>query len=296
MANNYSIYYFSGTGNSLSVSKKLAELLDGSYQSIPRVMANIKRGIFASNLIIVFPSYLAMIYGVPVIVKEFIACIPNISNKKISLVCSCGGYESVNALPSVKILTKVIKEHGGHVINYHTLRLPMNNLDYEHIPIPIEKDTAVLIAKSEEKINRIAKNIKQQKVRYLHKSIDSCFIVLMKPMFYILKKISFKAMLDLAKEPYNTSKSIENVFHLTDKSITVDSTCNGCRICEKVCPVNNIVIEERHPRWKHHCEMCFACHEWCPQKAIHHWGRKDGTYYHHPSINLSDVIQENKLD
>jgi MinD superfamily P-loop ATPase len=78
---------------------------------------------------------------------------------------------------------------------------------------------------------------------------------------------------------------------LTDKSIIVDEKCISCGTCAKVCPVNNIKIIDEKPQFQHRCEMCFACDEWCPSTAIHHWGRSEGVKYHHPEVKTSDMIK-----
>jgi hypothetical protein len=155
------IYYFSGTGNSLIVSRKPAKLIGGTIKSIPQAMFHMQNEKIGSHIIIVFPSYLAMLYGIPVIVKDFVESIPDLPSKNIVAVCSCGGYEIVNAVPSVKLLAKIIRDLGGKLFDYYTLRLPMNNLDYDHIPIPIEKNVKVIIEKAERKIKVIAKNLQK---------------------------------------------------------------------------------------------------------------------------------------
>ena len=287
---NYHIYYFTGTGNSLYVARKLAELTGSRISSIPKIMSQEYDENFDNNIIIVFPSYLAMIYGIPVMVKDFIESIPDLSSKTIIAVCSCGGYEIVNAVPSIKQLAKIIRDKGGKLFDYYTLRLPMNNLDYDHIPIPIEKNEKILLEKAEEKLKIIAKNLQNPKGYNIKKITNAIFQILMKPLFLLLKKLIYKSMLEIAKEPIDSKKTMEEVFRLTDRSISVDKQCTGCGICSKVCPAKNIQIVENHPVWLHHCEMCFACHEWCPQKAIHHWGRKDGVYYHHPEVSVHDLI------
>ncbi|MCP4176786.1 MAG: 4Fe-4S dicluster domain-containing protein [bacterium] len=292
MAINYNIYYFTGTGNSLFVARKLASLTGSRPRSIPKIMSRIEDENFGSHIIIVFPSYLAMIYGIPVIVKDFVESIPDLSSKTIIAVCSCGGYEIVNAVPSVKLLSKIIRNQGGKLFSYYTLRLPMNNLDYDHIPIPIEIDENVLFEKAGKKITAIARYLQKPKRNRIHIISNSIFQLLMKPLFLLLKKISYKSMLEIAKEPKDSKKTTEEIFRLTDRSISVDKQCTGCGICVKVCPVNNIQLVENQPIWLHHCEMCFACHEWCPEKAIHHWGRKDGVYYHHPDVSVVDLISE----
>lgn len=291
----YNIYYFTGTGNSLFVARELAKIIDCTIKSIPHIITRMQEENIGSHIIIVVPSYLALVYGIPVIVKEFIEKIPDLSSKQIFAVCSCGGYELVNAVPSVKSIERIIKTNGGQLYKSYTLRLPMNNLDYDHIPIPIERNDKVIIKKAEEKIKNIAKDLQKSKRNYSKRIVNEIVQILLKPLFIIIKNVSYKSILKIAKEPEGSQKSIENIFRFTDRSISVDEKCITCNICVKVCPVNNIKITKGFPVWLHHCEMCFACHEWCPEKAIHHWGRKEGIYYHHPAITVQDFLINGKI-
>lgn len=50
-------------------------------------------------------------------------------------------------------------------------------------------------------------------------------------------------------------------FYATDK-------CIGCGKCEKICPLNNIYMEDRRPQWKKPCAHCMACIGNCPVEAI----------------------------
>jgi ferredoxin len=38
-----------------------------------------------------------------------------------------------------------------------------------------------------------------------------------------------------------------------------DGKCNGCGICQRICPVDNIAMIDNKPAWLDHCEGCFAC-------------------------------------
>jgi len=64
------------------------------------------------------------------------------------------------------------------------------------------------------------------------------------------------------------------IIHKQDKNFWIDKNCDGCRVCLKVCPVDNILMQAGKPVWQHRCDQCFGCYAWCPQKAIHH-GKKD---------------------
>jgi hypothetical protein len=83
------VFYFSGTGNSFALAKEIAE-----------------------NICIVFPSYLAPVAGLPMIVDRFVRKIDNIADITIFAICNCGGYESVNALPSLNRLQQIVKSCG----------------------------------------------------------------------------------------------------------------------------------------------------------------------------------------
>lgn len=127
---NTEIYYFSGTGNSLAVARDITEKIHGKLISIPSVMDQQSIEIEADNIGIVFPCYLAQLYGVPLIVERFVRKLENIESKYIFAVCTCGGFESVNALPTLKNLSKIVKSMGGKLTAEFSIKLPMNNLTY----------------------------------------------------------------------------------------------------------------------------------------------------------------------
>jgi hypothetical protein len=91
---------------------------------------------------------LAGVSGVPLIIERFVKKIANIEALHIFTVCTCGGYESVNALPSLHSLNRIIRSCNGKVSAEYSVRLPMNNLNYDHIPVHIEKDNRVIIHRS----------------------------------------------------------------------------------------------------------------------------------------------------
>jgi ferredoxin len=53
-----------------------------------------------------------------------------------------------------------------------------------------------------------------------------------------------------------------------DRRFIVTDACTGCGICAKRCPVGNIVIDGKRPRYHHACEQCLACYHHCPEHAI----------------------------
>ena len=110
---NTEIYYFSGTGNSLVVARDIAEKINGQFISIPSVIHQESIKTEADSIGIVFPAYMAQLYGVPLIVERFTKKLEDIGSKYIFAVCTCGGLENFNGLPALKKLGKIIKSKSG---------------------------------------------------------------------------------------------------------------------------------------------------------------------------------------
>lgn len=52
------------------------------------------------------------------------------------------------------------------------------------------------------------------------------------------------------------------------KFYTVESNCNQCGYCEKICPSDNIRIVDGKIEFGDQCIPCLACYHRCPKKAI----------------------------
>ena len=283
------IYYFSGTGNSLAVARDIAEKTKGTLISIPAVMDKQSIKTDADNIGIVFPSYMAHLHGIPLIVERFIKKLEDIGSKYIFSICTCGGLENFNGLPTLKKLGKIVKSMGGVLSAEFSIKLPMNTLDYSHIPFPIDQNQETMFKNCKNKIEVIYQCIANEK-KSKYKSIKSLLNWLMSPMYLMLQKLYLIELKKYSKEPKDANLKYYELIPLTDKSIYPNEKCNGCATCAKVCPVQNIKMIENKPVWQHHCEMCLACVEWCPIKAIHHCWRAEGKDYHHPNVKLSDMI------
>lgn len=286
---SFEIYYFSGTGNSLAVARDIAEKIKGTLISIPSVIDKQSIKSEADSIGIVFPCYLAQLYGIPLIVEKFIKKLENIGTKYIFAVCTCGGMENVNALPTLENLAKLIKSRGGKLAAEFSIHLPMNNLEYP--TALIDQNQENMFRNCKNKIEVICQCVTDKK-KNKYKTLKSLFNLLMIPAYLMLKNLYIIHLKKMAKEPKDTKLKYYELIPLTDKSIYVDDKCNGCATCVKVCPVQNIKMVENKPVWQHHCEMCLACDEWCPVRAVHHWCKIEGKDYHHPKVNISDMLSQ----
>ncbi|MEA5032409.1 MAG: EFR1 family ferrodoxin [Sphaerochaeta sp.] len=275
------VYFFSGTGNTYILANQIAEKFETAPISIPNIMHGEKIHVDTGDMCIVFPCYMATLSGLPLIVERFVRKIDNLGEVTLFAVCNCGGYEIVNALPSLHRLRQIVESCNGKLYAGHSLRLPMNNLDYDHIPIPINRNSEDIIRKAKIQTDRISAMIRQRR-RTRFAIPKNLFSLVMKPMYGMINNAVMRELRIRAHEPDDSRLHYDELIPLTDKSIVVDGTCTGCGICAKLCPVDNIKLVDRKPEFQHACEMCFACDEWCPTGSIHHWSRARGVKYHHP--------------
>ncbi|MFH1821263.1 MAG: 4Fe-4S binding protein [Methanobacteriota archaeon] len=65
-------------------------------------------------------------------------------------------------------------------------------------------------------------------------------------------------------------KTVEELAQLEPLRASVEEdVCNGCRICERVCPYDALKVVEGKARTKpESCDGCGLCKAWCPMEAI----------------------------
>ena len=285
------VYYFTGTGNSLAVAKDISAAIDGTLLSIASAVRVRRPDSHAERVGIVFPAYMAQLHGVPLIVERFIKGLENIDSRYIFAVCTCGGYEDYNGLPTLMNLSKLVRSLGGRIAAQYSIRLPMNTLDYSHIPVPISRDQDKMFRKCAVRVKEICQTV-DHLAESRYRTIKTILNYIMTPLYLLLRPVYYKELKKNAKEPKNSSLKYFELIPLTDRSFYADDSCKGCATCSKVCPVGNIAMVGTKPTWQHHCEICLACAEWCPNKAIHHNSRVEGKTYRHPRVKLNDMLEQ----
>lgn len=257
------IYYFSGTGNSQSVAKEIASSMVKTTVKAIVEIDSIEAISTYKTIGIIFPVYM---YRPPKIVVHFLNELKNKinSNQYIYILACHGGDPGITLKISSKILGK------NKVNSVFQLRMPENYLPYWN--------------NKTLKKNEIALNNSSNKIQYIVNMINNRENIsehkrnMIKQYFIpgLLYKIGYKYIPFLDKD-----------FHTDDK-------CNSCGLCEKICPVNNIIIKNtelgKRPEWQNHCEQCFACINFCPQAAIQYGKKTDKVgRYHHPKIKASNL-------
>jgi ferredoxin len=208
----------------------------------------------------IYPIYY---WGIPKNVKDFVSdmIIKNNENTYFYAIATYGGF----AGNGLKLLNKILLEKNIKLQYGKTLRIFSNYIISFTMPGRFIK----LLEKSDRRLIPIIESIKNKKMNSIGK-INKKF-----NQFY--------------------EKSIDT-FKYEDKNYTVDGNCIGCGICKEVCPVNNIEIIANKPEFKHTCEQCMACIQYCPQKAINYKDKTQGKLrYTHPQINYKELSERNKV-
>jgi ferredoxin len=256
------IYFFTGTGNSLAVARKVAGVLGGcelvpiaSLDKMPEKIIPV-----ADRVGIVSPVYDA---GLPVIVAKFVKRLDLAGAGYAFGIVTMGGI-GVSALHQ---LNGILVQNGGKKLDAaFAVRMPGN------FP-PIGKSRMVesanpVFAAADVRLTEIAG------------SIDKGLAVPpgYSPVSALMKCLTYEGF----------SRHVHNI----DNNFSVSAACTSCGTCAKVCPVGNITMENGRPIYSHRCECCCACLHFCPVQAIDlnvMLGTKGRGRYRHPDLKVEDM-------
>ena len=249
------ILYFTATGNCLYVAKKFG----GELLSIPQLN---KKNVCEINDDIVGIIIPVFYWDIPRPVKEYINKL-KINANYVFVIMTYGSVQ----VGAVGLLKKLF-EKNNIKINYSNIVKMVDN----YLPIfEIAKELEIKnIDKIDIKINKIIFDIKNRKQ----------FII--KPLFiqFIISKIFSSLYLN------------DKYMNKAVKLFYINQNCNGCKICEKVCPMGNITVMD-NPKYFNKCEFCLSCIHNCPKKAIQLKNQKSKERFRNKDVNVHEIINSN---
>lgn len=227
------IIYFSGTGNSLYVAKKLIS----EQEKIVNLSELIQKQEYTielekeEKLGFVFPVYF---YTLPTIVREFIEKMEIKNVSYVYSVMTCGGGSG----QASAVLNKILQNKGIQLSYFKEVVMPDNSMLFYQIP-DLEKAESVL-KKADKQLEEIKSDLKARKK-------------------IIIKKNTFIS--DLLGIGYTLCSKTKKFY--------ANDSCIGCGLCQRNCPEKVIKLVNNRPTWqKETCCKCSACINRCPVQAI----------------------------
>lgn len=202
---------------------------------------------------LVFPIYMG---DAPWYVKQFLLNLKG-NAKYVFAVSTFNGSDKITPANIDKALCK----NGMKLSYYQNIVMPGNCIQSSKAENEKRLHNAVFQIKS------IIKDIENQKTNYISNG-----------------KLPEK---DYIESSYFYSKM--NIM----KSFRITSKCNGCGLCAKLCPTDNIEIvngKAKH-KDKKNCTACYKCFHICPQNAVKLLipVRSNHFQYIHPEIKATEL-------
>lgn len=249
------VFYFTGTGNSLYVAKRLG----GTRLSIPRVLQE-KKTYFEDDAIgVVFPCYG---FGAPKIVDRFMKTV-TLNARYYFAVMTYGNIPG----GTLWNFSRTAKKRG---VSFHYADRVLMVDNYSPV-YNIETQIARIPEKRiEETLSRVIENVRR---RATGAPKETLFEKAVSRFFHPIANLGMTGACDI-------------IFRVTD-------ACDGCGICKRICPGGNILMRAR-PRYLHRCEGCFGCIMACPKNAIRAAFERNDCRFINDNVTVKELIEANE--
>jgi ferredoxin len=247
------IYFFSGTGNALSVAnwiKNVAEKQGADVTLVDIGVLQVRKAVPPDKdewIGFISPTHG---FNFPPVMMHFLFRFPRGKGNKTFIVNTRGGLKfgrvffpglsgTAQYLTAITLLIKGYKVAGMRPID-----LPSNWISL-HPGLNKDAIEAIYI--------RRKKQAEEFALRLLAGKKD------------------FRALLDLIQDVLITPISFLYYFfgrYMLAKTFIASSKCNTCLQCIEECPVQAIRLVDNRPYWSHKCESCMHCMNLCPRQAI----------------------------
>ena len=244
------ILYFSGTGNSNYVAKRIADALGDALVNLnDRIKSGdtlpVETG---ERVIIVTPTYA---WRIPRIVRDWLRKTELRGAKQAWLVMTCGS-EIGNA---DKYNRELCAEKAIFCMGTVQIVMPENYIAM--FSAPQADEAREIVAKAEPNIDCVIASIQSNQpfAPTRNNLYDRFMSGPVNPIFY--------------------------KFFVKADAFTASSACIGCGQCVKRCPMNNVTFKDGKPVWGKACTHCMACICYCPVSAIEYGKKSVGQPRYH---------------
>ena len=244
------ILYFSGTGNSKYVARRIADALGDEIVNLNDCIkasdtSSIETG---ERVIIVTPTYA---WRIPRVVRDWLLKTELRGARLAWFVMTCGS-EIGNA---DKYNRELCAEKAISCMGTAQIVMPENYIAM--FSAPQADEARQIVAKAEPSIDRaIAAIQRNQPFAPTRNNLYDRFMS--GPVNLIFYK-----------------------FFVNADAFTVSDACISCGQCAKRCPMNNVTLKDGKPVWGKACTHCMACICYCPVSAIEYGKKSVGQPRYH---------------
>ncbi|MEI6092383.1 MAG: EFR1 family ferrodoxin [bacterium] len=237
------LYYFSGTGNTLLVCRKMKETFEKNgvetklyaiEKEVPATV-NLKSCIGLAFPVAVFTTY-------PLVMK-FINGLPQAEGTKVFMVDTMGGF----SIGIRSIIKSILNKKGYNPIACSQVVMPDNFWPSAEK----EVQNPTIVKKGVTAASKYADDILNGTTQWDQFPFVPKAIYALSQFLFTLPSFRKKTI------KFNKAK------------------CVKCGLCAKLCPVDNITMHE-YPVFNGKCEVCVRCNSFCPTGALYR--KKDGEH------------------
>ena len=244
------ILYFSGTGNSNYVAKRIADAPGDALVNLnDRIKASDTSSVeTGERVIIVTPTYA---WRIPRVVRDWLLKTELHGAKNVWFVMTCGS-EIGNAN---KYNRDLCAEKAISCMGTAQIVMPENYIAM--FSAPQADEARQIVAKAEPSIDRAIAAIQRNQpfAPTRNNLFDRFMSGPVNPIFYR--------------------------FFVKANAFTVSDACISCGQCAKRCPMNNVTLKDGKPVWGKACTHCMACICYCPVSAIEYGKKSVGQPRYH---------------
>jgi ferredoxin len=237
--------YFSGTGNSWKILDTCKDIfIDNHHTATISSITNNEQLLPGADIIgFCFPVYA---FGIPRICRRYLKQLHRFSKPQNVFVIITAGKKDESGF-SVSECVNILRKKNCLIIYTDIVEMPINWTTYMNPPSKEEAKTIVDLGIQQ------AREIGNKIIKGIHKYHN----------FNIPENYG---RFGLYKEYYLFKYlGLQNMW----RSFNVYGSCNGCGLCEKICPIGSIKMVNNKPVWSSSCEQCMRCVNYCAKDAIY---------------------------
>lgn len=239
------ILYFSGTGNSEYVAKRIGSLINDEAVSLfERIRNRDFSEIYSGRpWVLVLPTYA---WRIPRVIREWLEKTPMTGTRDIYFVMTCG--DGIGG--AEKYLKKLCNAEGLNYKGCMPIVMPENYILM--FSAPAREEALEIIRAAEPVIAQAAQLIESEGLA---------------PPVSVTVTDRLK------------SGIVNDFFYpmcVHARKFYAAKTCTSCGKCANLCPLKNIRLEQGRPVWGRHCTHCMACICSCPTGAIEYGSHSKG--------------------